>query len=112
MSNKVTFLLLTSCIELGMGYVVFLGLRLMYCFTRMCNVLRDFQSDKNFGIKIRPARSEVADNSWVLLIKKESALDLQHIIMVTYMRENFTIVKWENENLNYALLLMHLEFIL
>ena len=34
--------------------------------------------------------------------------------MAIYMSENFTIIKWENENLNYALLLMyyHLEFIL
>ena len=64
--------------------------------------------------QIRDAVSKVTDNSWVLLVKKESALNFQLKIMATYMRENFTIVKWENEDLNYALLLMHyhLEFIL
>ena len=99
---------------LGMGYVMFLDLHLMHRFMWTCNMLHDFQLEKKNEGKICPARSEVIDNLWVLLIKKESTLDFQHKIRGTYMSKNFTIVKWENEDVNYALLLMHynLEFIL
>ena len=96
-----------------MGYVVFWGLRLKHHFIRTCNVLQDFQPEKQNG-GIHPARSDVTDNSWVLLVKKESALYFQHKIMATYMSKNYTILEWENEDLNYVLLLIlyHLEFIL
>ena len=88
-----------------MGYVMFWGLRLTHRVTWL-------STWKKIGGKIRPAQSEVADNSWVLLVKKKLALDFQHKIMATYMSENFMIGKGENEDLNYALLVMHyhLEF--
>ena len=80
----------------------------------MCYTAFNLTKLRGGGGEICPAWSEVADNSWVLLVEKESALDFQHNIIVTYMSENVTIVKWENEDLDYALLVMHyhLEFIL
>ena len=64
-----------------------------------------------------PALCNIANISWVQLVKKEIGIELENDktkIMVTYMSDNFTIVRWANEYLNYALLLMHchLEFIL
>ena len=37
--------------NVGMGCVVFWGLRLMHRFTRSCNVLHNFQPEKKWGEK-------------------------------------------------------------
>ena len=77
----------------------------MHCFTRPCNVLHDFQPEKKQKQKQKQKqnKTQVADNSWVLLVKKESALDFQHKIMATY---NITWAKilWLSNEWNEGLL--------
>ena len=106
--------------KLGMGYVMFLSLRLKHHSTQSCNVLYDFETLQKIICWLLVSKSSTV---WDCLYFMSAAcekgigteLETHKIkIVVTYMSDNFMIVKWANEYLNYALLLMHchLEFIL